>query len=199
MPGDAKNGGSDARFTRLTEEFYDRVQRLVARFAKSEEDQQDLTHDTFLAIYKGLDSFRGESGIGTWIYRVTLNTCLAWAKQRGTELKRRLEPSSGQEDDNAETLLESLGAVGASQHEAASEGERARALHQAVSELPPAQRRAMQLYLKGYERREIARVLQVSEETVKTHLQEGRKRLRRVLGERFGQTAWRAEEDEGER
>lgn len=199
MPQGGENGGPDERFTRLTAEFYPRVRRLVSRFARNEEDLDDLTHETFLRIYKKLDTFRGEAALGTWIYKVTFNTCLAWAKERGVEVQRRVQPGASEVDRGAARLEESLGAVEAKQHEAADEKERARAVRQAVAQLPREQGRAMLLYLEDYKRREIARVLRVSDETVKTHLNEARKRLREILGERFDPREPRFEEDDGER
>lgn len=43
---------------------------------KNKEDAEELTQDIFLRIYKGLPDFRGDSQLKTWIYRITVNTCI---------------------------------------------------------------------------------------------------------------------------
>ena len=56
-----------------------RLHRLARRYAPCEADAEDLTQEIFVALYQSLPSFRGESSLATWSYRVALNHCLKHA------------------------------------------------------------------------------------------------------------------------
>src|SRR5438093_12582892 len=65
---------------RAFEEFVDlygaRVHRLVKRYVDNAEDAADVTQEVFIDLYRGIGSFRGESSIMTWVYRIAVNHCL---------------------------------------------------------------------------------------------------------------------------
>ena len=52
------------------------VYNLALQYVQCVEDAEEITQDTFVAIYNALDSFKGNSKITTWIYRITINKCL---------------------------------------------------------------------------------------------------------------------------
>jgi RNA polymerase sigma-70 factor (ECF subfamily) len=56
--------------------YLDRVFRICLRYCKDRESAEDLTQEAFLRIDRKLASFRGESELGTWIYRLATNCCL---------------------------------------------------------------------------------------------------------------------------
>ncbi len=56
-----------------------RLHRLARRHAPCEADAEDLTQEIFVALYQSLVSYRGESSLATWSYRVALNHCLRYA------------------------------------------------------------------------------------------------------------------------
>ena len=56
-----------------------RLHRLARRYAPVEADAEDLTQEVFVALYQSLGSFRGESSLATWSYRIALNHCLKYA------------------------------------------------------------------------------------------------------------------------
>jgi RNA polymerase sigma factor (sigma-70 family) len=56
--------------------YLDMVFRVCSRYCRNREEAEDLTQDVFLHIDKNLSSFRGESQLGTWIYRLATNCCL---------------------------------------------------------------------------------------------------------------------------
>jgi RNA polymerase sigma-70 factor (ECF subfamily) len=65
---------------RAFEEFVDlygaRVHRLVGRYVDNAEDAADVTQEVFIDLYRGIRSFRGESSVMTWVYRIAVNHCL---------------------------------------------------------------------------------------------------------------------------
>lgn len=60
----------------------DMIFRICSRYCKNREEAEDLTQDTFIKIEKYLPSFRGDSELSTWIYRLTTNCCLDHLRKR---------------------------------------------------------------------------------------------------------------------
>lgn len=139
----------------------------------SPDDALDLTQETFLRVYRGIESFRGGSSFSTWIYRIASNTLAKWRDRRSRRADSTPapapvraggvdEPEAG-EDDPQEHLLRR---------------ERHGLLAAAIGELPDQQRRCMILRLHQHRSyREIAVLLGISIDTVKAHLFQGRKAL----------------------
>jgi RNA polymerase sigma-70 factor (ECF subfamily) len=67
----------------LLETYGKRVYNLAYRLTGNRQDAEDVTQDTFLQVYRGLEGFRGESAIYTWIYRIAVNNSL--------QVKRKLD------------------------------------------------------------------------------------------------------------
>lgn len=55
---------------------------MVRKMLIDHDDSDDLTQDIFIKIWKNLDNFRAESGLFTWIYRITTNECLNFLKKK---------------------------------------------------------------------------------------------------------------------
>lgn len=72
----------EIRFKRLYVEKYPKVKRLCLGYVGGNESlAKDLAQETFLKIWINLENFRNESNIDTWVYRITVNTCLAAIKK----------------------------------------------------------------------------------------------------------------------
>src|SRR5229473_4938781 len=69
-------GGRRAAFDTIVERHRRRVYQLCYRFVGNHEDASDLAQDVFLRAFRGLRSFRGQSSLGTWLYRIGTNVCL---------------------------------------------------------------------------------------------------------------------------
>lgn len=67
--------GDRGAFRRIVERHQDDVFYLALGLVRNREDAQDVTQDVFIRAYKSIGRFRGDSGLGTWLYRVTLNAC----------------------------------------------------------------------------------------------------------------------------
>ena len=75
VPERVKN--RERMFAELSRDYAGLIAGICLSFARSEEDFQDLRQDTFLNIWNGLAAFRRDSSLSTWIYSVTLNTCVS--------------------------------------------------------------------------------------------------------------------------
>src|SRR6266571_2782104 len=77
----SKNGDQDA-FATLVQRHQRRVFNLVFRMLQNYEEASETTQETFLAVWQGLPSFRGEARFSTWLYRIAYNCCLKQLEQR---------------------------------------------------------------------------------------------------------------------
>jgi RNA polymerase sigma-70 factor (ECF subfamily) len=68
--------GHSGAFEVIVERHRRSVYQLCYRFVGNHEDASDLSQDVFLRAYRGLRSFRGQSSLATWLYRIGVNVCL---------------------------------------------------------------------------------------------------------------------------
>ena len=68
--------GRREAFDLIVERHRRAVYQLCYRFVANHEDANDLTQDVFVRAYRGLRNFRGQSSLGTWLYRIGVNVCL---------------------------------------------------------------------------------------------------------------------------
>jgi len=68
--------GHREAFEIIVERHRRTVYQLCYRFVGNHEDASDLSQDVFVRAYKGLQRFRGQSSLGTWLYRIGVNVCL---------------------------------------------------------------------------------------------------------------------------
>ena len=64
----------EKRFAQLVNEHKSTIYSVCYMFSQDEDEVSDLFQETLINMWKGIDSFRDESKISTWIYRVALNT-----------------------------------------------------------------------------------------------------------------------------
>jgi len=72
-----REGRSEA-YAAFVDAYGGRVHGLARRYARTEADAEDLTQEIFVALCRSVTSFRGESALSTWVYRVALNHCLRY-------------------------------------------------------------------------------------------------------------------------
>lgn len=172
--------------------YYGAISHFFAKRGFPPEDCLDLTQETFLGILQGVDSFRGDAPFEAWLFNIAANVYrkrLRWqaaTKRDGREvaLDRAEEiTTEGYDDRHRASLSHS-----SSPHEEVLSKERSRSLNAAVATLPRKMRNCLILRLYyDLKYKEIAQILRVSIETVKVHLHQARKRLRKQLGDGFGE------------
>jgi len=147
------------------------VYHLCRRFVGSHEDATDLAQDVFLRAYRALGSFKGDSAVGTWLYRIAVNVCLnavSSRTRRAEPLDERSVPAAREPD----AMSQLMGA------------ERAGQVRAAIAKLPPKQRAT--LILRVYQdlpHQEIARLLGNSVGAVKANFFHALNNLKRLLQE----------------
>ena len=78
----------EKRFAQLVNEHKSTIYSVCYMFSKDEDEVNDLFQETLINMWKGIDSFRDESKINTWIYRVALNTCLLQERKKKKEVQK---------------------------------------------------------------------------------------------------------------
>jgi RNA polymerase sigma-70 factor (ECF subfamily) len=172
-----RTGGDDA-FRVLFRRHKQRVFRLTAAILGPgrEPEAEDLTQDAFLLAFRKLDSFRGESLFSTWLLHLARN--LAIDRRRRADLRR---PHVSVQH------LVSLPAAGADPEQAAAASQRKERLRRQLEQLPYPQRTAVYLYYwLDCPVAEIAELLELKPDTVKSHLHRARRRLAGHIAPRLG-------------
>jgi len=142
-----------------------RVHRLCLGYCGGDADTaNDLLQEVFLRVWLNLPKFRQEAALGTWLYRICVNTCLQWVRHT----KRR--------PDATGSALPDLPAPPPDPHNA----QLAR-LHQALALLPEADRLLMMLVLDEQPYARIAEICEQTEGNVRVRLHRIRQRLATLL------------------
>lgn len=74
-------------FSQLVREHKSTIFTVCYMFSKDEDEVNDLFQDTLINLWKGFESFRKESKVDTWIYRVALNTCISAERKKKRKVK----------------------------------------------------------------------------------------------------------------
>ena len=76
----------DAAFSELVARYQERLYWQVRRIVLSHDDTDDVLQDTFIKIFRNIDSFRGASKLYSWMYRIATNEALSFVKKRSRML-----------------------------------------------------------------------------------------------------------------
>lgn len=169
----------DRNFHFLFASYHRPLQRFFARKGLPPESCRDLTQETFVGIYRGLETYRPEARFETWLYRIATTTYLKSLRSRAAG-KRSGQEVAAADVEGREAAFEVRGG----QLDAVLEAERQRALRAAVGELPPKMRRCLKLRLyHELSYQEIAATMRLPVDTVKAHLYQARGKLKERLAD----------------
>jgi len=170
--------------TALVEAYGDRVYRLARRITGSNEDAEEVAQDALWTAARKIDTFKGESAFGSWLYRITANT--AYMKLRS----RRAKAHEIALDDVLPTLddegrhFEPMDDWSSRVDEQALQGELREFLEGAIASLPAKYRTAVVLHdIEGLSNPDIAEALGISLPAVKSRIHRSRLFLRQRLSD----------------
>jgi RNA polymerase sigma-70 factor (ECF subfamily) len=162
-----KSGDAEA-FSELVRRHQHRVYALALRFMRDPTKADDMAQEAFLKAYRLIDGFRGDSSLSTWLYRVTCSVCLNELQRN----KRRGEVALAPVHEN----LQSVDA------ESGEKDELHDLVRRCVDQLPERYATVLTLYyLQECSYEEIAGVLDVRMNTLKTWMRRARERLRDIV------------------
>jgi RNA polymerase sigma-70 factor (ECF subfamily) len=166
--------GDAGAFEELYRQHAGRLYNLAIRMAGSATEAEDLLQEMFLHAHRKLGSFRGDSSLATWLYRLGMNQCLDYLRSRQARMSR---------------ATDSLDAEGAAEPVATEPVVPAvmsrMDLERAIGQLPEGCRAAFLLHdVEGFDHHEVASILGVSEGTSKSQVHKARMKLRAMLSRR---------------
>ena len=164
--------GDLAAFEELYRAHAGKLFSVACRIVGNPADAEDLLQEIFLSAHRKLDGFRGESALGTWLYRLATNHCLDHLRSRAARMNQVTDALDDQPGQSAGRTL-------------AEQTVTKMDLERALARLPEGCRAAFVLHdVQGLEHREVAEVLGVAEGTSKSQVHKARQRLRALLLER---------------
>ena len=173
----AQNGDAHA-FEALVNQYERLVYAVAYKLLGNEPDAQDAAQETFIKLYRYLPSFRGESKLSVWLYRLTNNVCIDMLRKKSVPT---VSLSVDAEDDGAELNIPD----GRFSPENELEKKQLRqAVNRALGSLPEPYRQAIVLReLAGQSYEEIAQSLVIDIGTVKSRIFRARRKLCAILSE----------------
>lgn len=173
--------GDRNAFRELVLRHENRVYHLALKMVHDAQDAEDVLQETFISIYRHLDSFRDESQFSTWVYRIATNASLMKLRARRPVASLDEPPFEAENADQAPHELQDWSAT---PEEALLSGEMRTEMDRALSELPESLLVVFVLRdMEGLSIEETARVVGITEPNVKTRLHRARLALRERLSE----------------
>ncbi len=181
-PGDSKaadlelvgriRAGDGSAFEALYRQHATRLYNLASRMSGRHGDADDLLQEIFLLAFRKMGSFRGESSLGTWLYRLAMNHCLDVLRNRQTRMGQQTDSLDEPDAAPVASPVPVLSAVSRID------------LERAIESLPPACRAAFLLHdVEGFGHHEVGAMLGVSDGTSKSQVHKARMRIRAYLAE----------------
>jgi len=179
----AASAGDERAFERLYRRHSARVFALCLRMSGSRAGATELTQDVFVQVWRQLGTWRGESALATWIYRLTVNLVLGNARAETRRQRREMsaegEDADGDDSRRAGNAGNAGNAGGVERAPAVGE---AIDLERAIASLPDGARTVFVLHdVEGYRHGEIARMMGTAEGTCRAQLHRARRLLMEAL------------------
>jgi len=157
----SKRGSEKARY-QLYQLYSKAMFNVCFRMLGRREDAEDMLQEVFVQVFQKLESYRYESGFGTWIKTITINNCINFLKKRKAEL----------------VYCEEIHRYDRVQEEEQNVGLSTENVLKAMEDLPEGGRLVFSLYLlEGYDHGEIAQILNITETTSKTQYMRAKRRV----------------------
>ena len=155
---------TEQEFTNLVNEHKATIYTACYMFSKDEDEVNDLFQDILINLWRGIDAFKGDSKVSSWIYRVSLNTCISAERKKRIPTERLDLNIDLYEDNDADTKQIQM-------------------LHKRVHRLRPFDRAIVLLWLEGLPYDEIGAIVGISAKYVSVRLTRIREELKNMKDE----------------
>lgn len=160
---DTARASLERRFADIMHDYDSMIMRICFGYSRTAAELADLRQDALINIWQGVPGFKGDASLKTWIYRVTLNTCVSTVRS-----ERRRVPQTALED------FYNLVDEDADRRRLVSE------MHDCISKLPPVDRAIMLLWLDDFSYDEIAATVGLGRNTVASRLRRAKEKLKNL-------------------
>jgi RNA polymerase sigma-70 factor (ECF subfamily) len=160
--------GETGAFSALLHQHQDAVFSLIVQIVSSREDAEELTQDVFIKAFKKINSFRGDSAISTWLYRIAYNTAISATRKRKQVFINLEEKNLNNMPDEVVDELLNL----------ENDEKLLQNMKEAIEKLKPDEKALISLfYMQGRPVNEIASITKLTPENVKVKLFRTRKKI----------------------
>ena len=152
----------EQEFSRMVREHKSTIYTVCYMFSNDEDEVSDLFQEVLINLWKGFESFRNESKLSTWIYRVAMNTCISADRKKrkqGTKVPLSMNINLYNDVDH--------------------ETKQVRQLHERIQRLDLVDRALVMMWLEGMNYEEIADVVGISVKNVGVKLVRIKEKLKR--------------------
>lgn len=176
----ARNGDLDA-FDSLIRRYEDQVYSVAYRLVGNEDDAADVAQEVFIACFRHLKKYRGDSKLSTWLHRITVNTAKnLWSRQK-RQRQDRTQPLEST-DPQESAPIDRIPDPGPNPRRLAESGEIVEILEGKLLELEPEFREVIILrFIEGFSYEEIAEVTEEPLGTIKSRIFRARRALRDLM------------------
>lgn len=174
----AKSGDVEA-FEQLIEGYQRKIFNIAFRMLGNYDDAWDMAQEVFIRMYKSISSFKEQSSLSTWIYRITTNVCLDELRKRKNRKITYIDEEIRLDDGDVKRQMEN---EGPSPEDYAETNEIKKVVRDAILQLPEEYRIIIVLRdIQGFSYEEIAAILKCPEGTVKSRISRARHALGNIL------------------
>ena len=149
-------------FSRIIREHKSTIYTVCYMFSKDKQEVDDLFQEVLVKLWQGYDSFQGKSDLRTWIYRVSLNTCISIDRKKK---RRKTQP-----------LLEGIDLFDKND----ADNRQTDMLHERIGRLQPFDRAIVLLWLENMSYDEIAQIVGISVKNVSVKLYRIKEQLKQM-------------------
>jgi len=162
----------EEKFNAIVSESSERIRRICRYYNSNAEDQKDMYQEVLVNIWKSLDSFRGDSALSTWVYRVAVNTSLTYTGKAYRHMKLMVNGDTANlnavlDDENLKVKLE--------------QEEQLDKLQTELNLLTVIEKALISLMLEGLSMKEIADIIGITEPNVKVKIHRVKAQLKEKL------------------
>lgn len=170
--------GDSELYAELIDRYGSRLYSISYSYTHNQEEAKDLVQEIFIKIYNNLFSFKSKAKFSTWLYRITVNTCIDWTRSKKTK-QNSVMTVWGDEDSS---ILDNIGIEDDGPEKIMLMREHQEAVRNAVSSLPEIYKTALILYyFEDLQVQEICKILDCPRKTVETRLYRAKSMLKALL------------------
>ena len=149
----------EQKFAQMVREHKTTIYTVCYMFSKEEDEVNDLFQEVLINLWKGFENFKGMSDVKTWIYRVSLNTCISQDRKKKSRKKAEMDMNAGLLGEGGES------------------SKQIRMLHERINRLEIFDRAIILLWLENQSYDEIAAIVGISVKNVSVRLLRIKKKL----------------------
>ncbi len=171
--------GDEKSLKELYDLFKDKVFNLSISYSQNQQDAEEILQDVFIEVFRSIDSFKGDSNISTWIYRITVNKSLDFLRYTKRKKRFAVVTSLFNRDSGGQIIEHSDFTHPGIEME---QKELNRYLFKAIDKLPESQKTAFLLSkVEGLSGAEICGIMKISLSSVDSLLFRARQNLKKLL------------------